>query len=238
MLRDTDADWNGIAGEPFYGVTADPGMFRSSLDAGKLDHFWQSGRAEIGTLLGELRHLFGDFQPKTGIDFGCGVGRLTQAMAEHLDQVVGIDVAEAMLEEAMRHAPQNCRFVRDIPDGEYDWINSAIVFQHIHPENGFTILRRLLEALTPSGAVSIQLTAYKTGSAMTFPYEGLTATFWDGETIRPLIESPHPSGTMMMYDYDLNRTMALLHSHGIDRTMLIHTDHGGCHGVYILGRRG
>ena len=34
------------------------------------------------------------------LDFGCGVGRLSQALAEHFEEVVGVDIAESMVAKA------------------------------------------------------------------------------------------------------------------------------------------
>ena len=37
------------------------------------------------------------------LDFGCGVGRLTQALALHFDAVTGVDISGPMLEHARAH---------------------------------------------------------------------------------------------------------------------------------------
>ena len=34
------------------------------------------------------------------LDFGCGAGRLTRALAARFESVVGVDVADAMLDKA------------------------------------------------------------------------------------------------------------------------------------------
>ena len=34
------------------------------------------------------------------LDFGCGVGRLTQALAEHFERVAGVDIAASMIARA------------------------------------------------------------------------------------------------------------------------------------------
>jgi 2-polyprenyl-3-methyl-5-hydroxy-6-metoxy-1,4-benzoquinol methylase len=37
------------------------------------------------------------------LDFGCGVGRLTQALATHYDKVDGVDISWEMINLARRH---------------------------------------------------------------------------------------------------------------------------------------
>lgn len=46
------------------------------------------------------------------LDFGCGVGRLTQALGARFDEVVGIDISSSKvkLAEELNTSP-NCKFV-------------------------------------------------------------------------------------------------------------------------------
>jgi hypothetical protein len=46
-----------------------------------------------------------------------------------------------------------------------------------------------------------------------------------------------PPGEMVMFDYDLSVVMALVFEAGFADAVLVHTDHGGFHGVFIHGRR-
>jgi len=161
MLRDTSHDWKGIAAEPFYGVLSHPEWYRENLTPDKLDQFWESGRAAVRQILVNHKDRFGEFQPKSAIDYGCGVGRLTRAIAEQVDRAIGIDVAQGMIDEAAIWSDPDIEYRLDIPDEKVDWINSIIVFQHIHPEIGFRLLRDLLDRLNPGGGISIQLTIFQ-----------------------------------------------------------------------------
>jgi SAM-dependent methyltransferase len=237
MLRDTNADWAGIAGEPFYGVFSHPEWFREHITEDRLQEFWRTGEVEIDGVLGKLRHHFGEFSPRTAIDFGCGVGRLSRGMARHAGHVYGVDVAEGMINEARKHAPANVTYGFEIPDQQVDWINSIIVFQHIHPANGFPLLQTLIDRLAPGGGLTLQFGTYKDRRGMPIATDSMDAVFWDGETLRALRETPYGSGAMLMYDYDLNRVTAMLNAAGVNDIMLSHTDHGGNHGAFVLGRK-
>ena len=72
-----------------------------------------------------------------GLDFGCGAGRLTFAMAKYAKEVVGVDVAEGMLRVARERIDvrkiRNVELRTTLPAEQVDWINSLIVFQHIPP---------------------------------------------------------------------------------------------------------
>ncbi|WP_019830944.1 class I SAM-dependent methyltransferase [Sphingomonas sp. PR090111-T3T-6A] len=241
MLRDTDEDWKGIAGEPYYGVFSHLEYFRENLTPERLEHFWASGRGDIGWQLDLLRRHYGDFQPKSVIDFGCGVGRLSRALAEIVDQVYGIDVAEGMREEARKNVPANVQIfeaIDSVPAETVDWINSTIVFQHIHPANGLPLFQKLLDRLAPGGGMTVQFTTFKERGAVTMAGLGMDYVSWDGERMKALIETPPGSGTMMMYDYDLNQIMAMLYRAGIERFTIQHSNHGGHHGAFVIGRKG
>ena len=45
------------------------------------------------------------------------------------------------------------------------------------------------------------------------------------------------AGSMSMYDYDMNRVLRLLYLIGIESVLAQHTDHAGCHGSWLYGRR-
>lgn len=237
-MRETDQDWAMIArDEPYFGVLTQEKFLRRNLTPEVMEAFWASGVEEMQYLAKVLRLHFGDFQPATALDFGCGVGRLTRAMASMAGQVVGLDVAPGMLAEARRHAPANVRYVAELGEETFDWISSVIVFQHIPPSRGFVLLDDLMARLNPGGAVSIQFTVFKDASFLPTVAAGLELAAWDGEALKLLRQTLPAPGTMMMYDYDLTRIMSLLIGRGVEEVFLEHTNHGGCHGVRLFGRR-
>ncbi len=239
-VRNTDEDWQGIAGEPYYGVFSNTDYFRENLTPERLAQFWETGRADISWQLDVMRRHYGEFSPKSAIDFGCGAGRLCCAMAEIADQVYGVDVAEGMRAEARKNVPANVEILETIdavPVDSVDWINSTIVFQHIHPANGIPLFKKLLDKLAPGGGVTAQFTTFKDRSAVTIESLGMDFISWDGERMTTLVETPLGSGTMMMYDYDLNQIMAMLYQTGIEQFTVQHSNHGGHHGAFIVGRK-
>lgn len=107
-MRNTDADWAQIAAtEPYFGVLTDPAFLSGNMTQEALTRFWSSGGPDIGWQVDVLKAHYGDFAPATALDFGCGVGRLTRAMAPLAGTVYGVDVAPAMLDIARRNAPEN-----------------------------------------------------------------------------------------------------------------------------------
>lgn len=222
-LRDTDADWRLIGAEqPFWGVLTSPDHRTEALTPEGIERFYRIGREEIALHASLIAQASG--APPGGgsaIDFGCGVGRLSEAMADMVEEVVGVDVSPGMLETARRRSGR-VTYVEEIPDRGFDWINSAIVFQHIPPERGLAILDKMLAGLNMGGAVSIQL-----------PF---ARADWRLEAQK--LEPPDlPPGVMTMHDYDLNAVLRRLWLHGVRRHVLSPTDHDGVFGFIIAGRR-
>jgi predicted TPR repeat methyltransferase len=53
--------------------------------------------ANLSHQLYQLRELGHDPQRQMAVDFGCGVGRLTQALGDHFERAIGIDVSPTMI---------------------------------------------------------------------------------------------------------------------------------------------
>ena len=235
-LRDTDADWRHLgATEPYWGVLTQDAYRRDQLDAEALEGFYRSGRDDIDFVANEFDRLgLGALCATRALDFGCGVGRLTEAMSRRAGQVVGYDISEGMLQVGRERAPEGVSYVSDMPPGPFDWINSLIVFQHIPPQRGLGLMADLLDRLEPGGALSLQLTVW-TDQNLHPPLPPAKPSRW-GWPARPAAD-PRPEGTMVVYDYDMNAVIRLLHERRIGRLMLHPTDHGGHHGVFIIARR-
>jgi SAM-dependent methyltransferase len=241
MQRDTDADWQVIATRhPFFGVLANERYLADNLTPGAIDDFYESGRRDIDYVVQVLRGINGGaFAPRSAIDFGCGVGRLSFAMADVCGHVVGVDVADAMLrvgrEQAKRRKVRNVEFRQDVPAGPFEWINSLIVFQHIPPTRGHALLTQLVDRLAPGGFLSVQLTFFRDQRHSGEINRDIADYRFDGDTVELLSTHTPPPGEMTMYDYDLNKVVRTLCLAGISPVTLDHTDHAGCHGAWCFG---
>ena len=241
VLRDTDGDWNAIAAnQPYFGVLANERYLLQNLSAEAKREFYETGDGDIDLVVEKLALLGGRrFKPAVALDFGCGVGRLTFAMAKRASHVIGVDVADAMLDIARNEATERrCRsveFRRDIPQQGLDWVNSLIVFQHIPPVRGLELFEQLLELLAAGGYLSVQVTFFRDRTHTAEAMRDIDDYRYDGQAIELLSKTPPQQGDMTMYDYDLNKLTRLLFTHGIETVLLQHTNHGGCHGAWLFG---
>ncbi|HKO56755.1 MAG TPA: methyltransferase domain-containing protein, partial [Thermoanaerobaculia bacterium] len=165
MRRYTD-DWDELAQrEPYYAVLTEPRFLSGALDDEQRRAFFATGEADVERLLAIAGPAFA---PRTALDFGCGVGRLTLALAARAESVTGCDVSPRMLEIARRNAGEapNVRFVTTLDDAAYDFICSLIVFQHIPVREGLRLFAGLLRRLAPGGVAVIHFSLRRPGGAL------------------------------------------------------------------------
>lgn len=237
-MRDTDADWEEIGRtNPYYGVLTDPRFKSANLTEEALVEFFGSGEGGIAHEMALLRQRYPDFSPTSALDFGCGVGRLTRALATVTQDAFGLDISESMLAEARRNVPAGAVFGRDLPDRTFDWIVSLIVFQHIPPERGYPLLKALIERLAPGGCMTLQFALYRDPRHSAVP--GGRIVMGEDFTVvsNPGALRNLAKGEMVMFDYDLTVIAAILFAAGVTDIEIAHTDHGGFHGASIRGRR-
>lgn len=107
--------------------------------------FWRRGDEVVERLLGMVDlSLDGD---EIVLDIGCGVGRLTRALAARVKRVYGLDVSSEMLRLARLHNPGladvewlqgDGRGLGVVGDASVDGCFSHVVFQHI-PDPAITL---------------------------------------------------------------------------------------------------
>jgi SAM-dependent methyltransferase len=163
-LRELQKHWDAFGREdPLWAILALPEKRFGIWD---VEEFFSCGQRQIEGLFKELDER-GIARP-TGkaLDFGCGVGRLTQALCAHFEECCGVDIAPSMIEHARRlnRFGDRCRYFlneRDdlslFPDGEFNFICSIIVLQHMRPEYIRCYLKEFLRVLAPGGLAVFQI---------------------------------------------------------------------------------
>jgi SAM-dependent methyltransferase len=135
----------------------------------ELEPFFASGEADVALLMDQIAALRLDPPRGRALDFGCGVGRLTQALGRRYDEVVGVDIAPAMLSLAERHnrLGERCRYLlnetadlRQFPDGHFDLVCTLITLQHVHPRYAARYLAEFVRVLSPDGVAAFQLASH------------------------------------------------------------------------------
>jgi SAM-dependent methyltransferase len=122
--------------------------------------FFATGRLEIERALTTLTALGVEPAHRRALDFGCGVGRLTRALGDEFDHVIGIDLSASMIDEARRlnDGRANIRFdhnpradLERIWSGTVDFVYSRLVLQHVPPAIVKGYVAEFIRILAPGG---------------------------------------------------------------------------------------
>lgn len=140
-----------------------------------VDEFLQTGRDEIAALIAYLDGRGLAARRRLALDFGCGAGRLTYALAGYFDRVIGVDIAPSMIEAARAlhgeaslagarservefHVNSTSR-LESVESGSIDLVYTRLVLQHIAPRYIREYLAEFVRALRPGGVLVFQLPA-------------------------------------------------------------------------------
>lgn len=127
----------------------------TGLRRGDRREFWRSGETTVSR---ELLPVMDEFRINRGtaLEIGCGVGRLVFPIAQHFQQVIGVDISHEMIRQARAFSAQrkvtNVKFLSVCDpeqagsgwhelDGQVDFIYSLLVFQHIEE---FDVIKQYL----------------------------------------------------------------------------------------------
>lgn len=137
-LDDVRRDWTKLGAEdPLWAVLVQPGKRGGRWD---VEEFLATGRADVEETVDWLDRLGLPTRWSRALDFGCGVGRVSQALTAYADEVTGVDIAPSMLGTARQldRSAGKCRFVlndtpdlNQFPDGHFDLVYSTLVLQHL-----------------------------------------------------------------------------------------------------------
>jgi 2-polyprenyl-3-methyl-5-hydroxy-6-metoxy-1,4-benzoquinol methylase len=165
-LRDVQRNWDAMGRRnPLTAILTT----RLSWEVGE---FFETGRREVEGLLRDIAELDTRLDAGRALDFGCGVGRLTQSLADHYEEVVGVDIASSMIElaEKMNRHGTRCRYVLNERDDlrifggdHFDLIYSNITLQHMEPRYAFRYIKEFLRVLSMDGLLVFHLPSERTG---------------------------------------------------------------------------
>ena len=163
-LDQLHSDWEENAQlDPLWAICSAPGTQTNRWD---IKEFFETGREQIHQVFYLLKQKGISLKYETALDFGCGVGRLTQAMAATFQCCYGVDISHKMIEFARQFNQfgERCQFVVNKHDhlqmfseNTFDFIYTFIVLQHMPPELMQKYLREFGRILNAGGIAVFQV---------------------------------------------------------------------------------
>jgi SAM-dependent methyltransferase len=156
--------------DPFRAILSRPGESAGAWDR---TAFFETGVVEIEEVLQTAKKI-SPIHVSAAMDFGCGVGRLSQALALHFDRVVGIDIAASMIETAARlnRFPGRCEYVHNVTadlstlgNESVDFIYSNITLQHMVPSLAANYIREFFRIARHGASVIFQVPSHPRSAA-------------------------------------------------------------------------
>jgi SAM-dependent methyltransferase len=155
--------WNENARtDPFNAILTTGSKPGRTWDQGE---FYRSGQLEITALFDRLRAQGLTPRPGRALDFGCGVGRLSEALADRFSEVKGVDISDSMISRAraLSHH-ENVEYIANatpdlslFPDGHFDFCVSHLVLQHTGRRLAMIYLGELVRVLARGGIAEVEV---------------------------------------------------------------------------------
>jgi SAM-dependent methyltransferase len=172
-LSDLQRHWDAFGNDdPLWSVLTNP---EKKYGGWNKREFFRIGQEETADVLRHLEESGLQFPRRRALDFGCAVGRVTQALADHFRAVDGVDIAPSMIRLAKRYNRHRRRVrfhvidgddLRAFGDGSFDFVYSVHVLQHMEPRYARRYIEEFVRVVAPDGVVVFQIT--------THPVEGAT----------------------------------------------------------------
>jgi 2-polyprenyl-3-methyl-5-hydroxy-6-metoxy-1,4-benzoquinol methylase len=174
LYAKTAAQWHHLGEtEPYWSVITQENYLQSHFQQSR-EVFYATGEQEANVLDSTLeRNLIEPRPLGRCVELGCGVGRVTGALARRYREVVAIDISAPHLrlaeEELQKQGVNNVTYkqltsleqTQEL--GQIDLFYSKIVLQHNTPPVIAVLLKKLLNSLSRGGIGFFQIPVFKAG---------------------------------------------------------------------------
>lgn len=130
------------------------------------------------------------------MDFGAGTGLITSQIASHVNNIVAVDISEAMLKELSSKPELKskvdvvCQDITEQPlEQKFDLIMSAMAMHHV--ENTDLLFQRFSEHLNSGARVALADLDSEDGSFHPADIEGVYHNGFDREQLKKTLEKHH-----------------------------------------------
>jgi glycosyltransferase involved in cell wall biosynthesis/ubiquinone/menaquinone biosynthesis C-methylase UbiE len=188
--RKIQKSWDRFGKEdPFWAVLTHPDKKGGRWNEAE---FFETGRRDIRAVLDRMTALGISLKYEKALDFGCGPGRITQALAEHFQEVHGIDIAPSMIATAneLNRNGRRCIYhlneephIRLFDENTFDMVYTWLVLQHMPTQLALGYIAEFVRVTRPGGVIVFQVPDRRQRATPgEEQWEGdLPAVFWRAE---------------------------------------------------------
>lgn len=212
-LKTVQKHWDHYgARDPFWAILSHPEKRNGAWD---VREFFETGISEVEAAVRYVESVYPLAHKRRALDFGCGVGRLTQPLGAHFEQVYGVDISPSMIGQAreFNRLGDRCQYLHNdrsdlsmFPDRSFDFIYSNLTLQHVPPRYSRKYIAEMVRVLAPGGALLFRLPGRAHGLRIPGYLRRLGRVIWN------LV---HPRQPMVgMYGIPKEQVIALVTSYG------------------------
>jgi ubiquinone/menaquinone biosynthesis C-methylase UbiE len=158
-LEQLKKNWEELGdSDPYWAVLSNPSKINNKWD---LEEFYETGRHWVDNTFVSL-NLNNSINRDNALDFGCGPGRLTQALCGKFKNVTGIDISSSMIKLAREHNkfPESCKYLvnssndlSQLASNRFDFILSFFTLQHVKKQLVLNYIIEFSRVVKPEGVV-------------------------------------------------------------------------------------
>jgi glycosyltransferase involved in cell wall biosynthesis/2-polyprenyl-3-methyl-5-hydroxy-6-metoxy-1,4-benzoquinol methylase len=186
--------------DPFWAVLTNPDKKGGKWSEAE---FFATGRHDIQALLERIARLGIGLNFDKALDFGCGPGRLTQALVGHFREVHGVDIAASMIAKAdkLNKYGSSCSYhLNERPDlqlfeaNTFDLVFSWLVLQHMPKQLALGYISEFARVTKPGGVMVFQIPDRRqdVASGAHLGTDGLPVEFWCAQNpLMLMCETPY-----------------------------------------------
>jgi ubiquinone/menaquinone biosynthesis C-methylase UbiE len=152
-LANVEENWEGLARKDAFGAILMGQQWTEEA-------FMSTGEKRIRELSEFAQRCRCVLEGQSALDFGCGVGRLTNALAQRFQRVIGIDISAEMIDKARTLArKQNITFLVNrtdklpFPDNSFDAVVTQLVLQHMPADLQLHYIAEMMRVIRIGGIV-------------------------------------------------------------------------------------
>jgi SAM-dependent methyltransferase len=164
QLKELQRHWDELGKQdPLWAILSDGQKKDNKWDS---TEFFRRGVLPVSYILQKIESLGISLARDRALDFGCGVGRLTQALCPYFGTCCGVDISASMIRLASqynRFGGQCTYHLNAAPDLRlfgancFNFVLAVQVLQHMRPEYSKSYVREFFRVLKPGGVAAFQV---------------------------------------------------------------------------------